>query len=81
MIAEYEKILNLPGESPCTLSEFLGFSDDKITEILKKSGSTPSEIQFTFRRIEELRREQLKAIVLSATTFRSAAIVPFWYPH
>ena len=45
------------------IAEFLGFSDEKITEILKKPGLTPPEIQFTFGQIEKLRRDQLQAIM------------------
>lgn len=36
--------------------EFLSFSDEKITDILKNAGATPSDIETTFVAINELRR-------------------------
>lgn len=53
-----DKAICLPGEPEYKLSEWLGFPDEKITEILKRSGSGPSEIAASFLGINELRRHR-----------------------
>ena len=52
-----DRAICLPGEPEYKLSEWLGFPDEKITEILKKTGSGPSEIAAAFLGINEMRKK------------------------